>query len=127
MTILAIQCRTMAILADVCKRTCGLCNDNQLPLPPQQPPLPRPPQLPLTIPPILPPVPLPLGGKQLNTLSHLKTIDVNHISKIIIPMRYCPFNQFSTIVYRNLCRPYFTEREECKGYERWRLDCQCRG
>ena len=63
MTILAIQCRTMPILADVCKRTCGLCNNNQLPLPPQQPPLPRPPQLPVPRPPQLPPVPLPLGGK----------------------------------------------------------------
>ena len=72
----------MPILADVCKRTCGLCNDNQLPLPPQQPSLPRPPQLPLPKPPQLPPVLLPFRGKQLNTLSYLKTIDgKNHSEK----------------------------------------------
>ena len=68
----------MPILADVCKRTCGLCNDDELPKPSQQLPLPRPPQLPLPRPPQLPPVPLPLGGKQLNTLSYLKTIDGNY-------------------------------------------------
>ena len=48
--------------ADVCKRTCGICNDNQLSLPPPQLPLPKPPQLPLPRPPQLP-----SGGKQLNT------------------------------------------------------------
>ena len=64
----------MPILADVCKRTCGLCNDNQLPKPSQQLPLPRPPQLPLPKPPQFPPV-SPLGGTHLNTLSYLKTID----------------------------------------------------
>jgi len=53
---------TKPILSDVCKRTCGLCNDNQLPLPPQQPSLPSPPQLPLPRPPQLPPCPLPSGG-----------------------------------------------------------------
>ena len=58
MTILAIQCRTMPILAEVCRSTCGQCNVNPLPLPPQQPPLPRPPQLPLPKPPQLPPCPL---------------------------------------------------------------------
>ena len=69
MTISTKSCITQ-ILADVCKRTCGLCNDNQLPLPPQQPPLPTPPQLPLPKPPQLPlprPPQLPSGGKQLNT------------------------------------------------------------
>ena len=49
-------------LADVCKRTCGICNDNQLPLPPPQLPSPKPPLLPLPRPPQLP-----SGGKQLNT------------------------------------------------------------
>ena len=56
MTILAKSCK-MPLQADVCKSTCGLCNDNHLPLPSQ----PRP--------------PLPLKGKQLDTIFHLKTID----------------------------------------------------
>lgn len=39
-TILAKSCK-MPLQADVCKSTCGLCNDNQLPLPSQpRPPLP---------------------------------------------------------------------------------------
>ena len=54
---------------------CQWCTPEQLPLPrPPQLPLPTPPQLPLPRPPQLPPVP-PLGGKHLNTLSYLKTID----------------------------------------------------
>ena len=69
MTISAKGCM-MPIQADACRRTCGLCNNNQLPLPPQPLPLPRPPQLPpvpLPTQPQLPPVTLPLRGKQLNT------------------------------------------------------------
>ena len=65
----------MPILAEVCRSTCGQCNVNPLPLPPQQPPLTRLPQLSLPITTQLPPVPLPLGGKQFNTLSFLKTIN----------------------------------------------------
>ena len=49
--------------ADVCRRTCGICNDNQLPLPSQP------------IPPGYPPFPLPLRGKKSNTLFYLKIID----------------------------------------------------
>jgi len=37
--------------ADVCKRTCGICNDNQLPLPSPKLPSPKSPQLPLPRPP----------------------------------------------------------------------------
>ena len=79
MTISAKGCM-IPIQADACKRTCGLCNNNQLPLPPQPLPLPRPPQLPpITLPPVtLPPVTLPLRGKQLNILSYLKNIDGNN-------------------------------------------------
>ena len=54
MTISAKNCM-MPVHADVCKRTCGLCNDKQLPLPSVQLPL------------GLPPLPLPLNGKQLHT------------------------------------------------------------
>ena len=64
----------MTILADGCKITCNFCNDNQLPLPSQQLPLPRPPQLPAA--------PLPLKGKQLNILFYFKTID--GITELII-------------------------------------------
>ena len=53
--------------ADFCKRTCGLCNDNQLPLPSQP------------IPPGYPPFPLPLRGKKSNTLFYLKIIDGSNI------------------------------------------------
>ena len=62
MTISTKSCIT-PILADVCKRKCGLCNDNQLPLPSQP------------IPPGYPPFPLPLRGKKSNTLFYLKIID----------------------------------------------------
>lgn len=66
----------MPILADVCKRTCGLCNNNQLPLPPQQPPLPTPPPLPLPKPPQLPlPTPPQLPSCPLELLAEGKQLD----------------------------------------------------
>jgi len=41
-------------LADICKRTCGICNDNELPLPSPKLPSPKSPQLPLPRPPLSP-------------------------------------------------------------------------
>ena len=64
MTISPKNCM-MPVHADVCKRTCGLCNDKQLPLPSVQLPL------------GLPPLPLPLNGKQLHTWFHCKIFDSN--------------------------------------------------
>ena len=55
----ASSCR-MPIQADVCKRSCGLCNGKQLPGFPKPLPLPLPSPIPL-------PHPLPLRGKRLHT------------------------------------------------------------
>ena len=57
-TISARSC-TQPLQADVCKRTCGLCNNNPLPLPSQP----------------IPPFPLPSTSKLLNKLFYLKTIN----------------------------------------------------